>query len=236
MIHYHGTPLTPNAQLERLVGRHFCVSFWRPDQTLHVVRLGQSLMLDNGAFSAWRKGEPVEDWAPFYEWVEPLLEFPANWAVIPDVIDGDEDDNDRLLVDCFKRRQRRSARLGQWAPVWHMHESLDRLWRLCNGYTRVCIGSSAQYKSVGTRSWHDRMAEAMDRICDPEGRPPVWLHMLRGMGQSGGPYPFASVDSTDLARNGHREGNDVVEMANRWDGMQTPPRWVRKQFAFGVAA
>lgn len=31
-----------------------------------------------------------------------------------------------------------------------------------------------------------------------------WLHMLRGMQLSGGAYPFASVDSTDIAQNHHR--------------------------------
>jgi hypothetical protein len=31
------------------------------------------------------------------------------------------------------------------APVWHLHESLDRLRRLCDYTNRVCFGSSGAY-------------------------------------------------------------------------------------------
>mgnify|MGYP003440572259 FL=1 len=29
-MHYHGTPITPRAQLERMAGRMFCVSYAAP--------------------------------------------------------------------------------------------------------------------------------------------------------------------------------------------------------------
>ena len=44
----------------------------------------------------------------------------------------------------------------------------------------------------------------------------VYLHMLRGMRMSGQEYPFASVDSADIARN-HNGKRDPVAMATRWD-------------------
>lgn len=86
MIHYHGTPITPLAQIERMAGRHFCVSYERPDDLRRCLRIGQSLMLDNGAFSAKTRGAEF-DLAGFYNWVEPLLTHP-HWAVVPDVIDA----------------------------------------------------------------------------------------------------------------------------------------------------
>jgi hypothetical protein len=55
-IAYRGTPLTPNDLLHQLAGRHFCVSYFRPDQIAVVDDAAQSLMIDNGAFSAWQKG------------------------------------------------------------------------------------------------------------------------------------------------------------------------------------
>jgi hypothetical protein len=72
MMKYHGTPITPKHQLERMEGRNFCVSFARPDNLAQCLRIGQSLMLDNGAFSVKTRGK-VFDLQGFYGWVDPIL-------------------------------------------------------------------------------------------------------------------------------------------------------------------
>ncbi len=217
MIHYHGTPITPRERLYELAGRHFCVSYAEP-RDVHVChQIGQSVMLDNGAFSFWRSGKPV-DWRGYIEWAEPWLDYPTTWCVIPDVIEGDEDANDRLLTYWFTQR------LPKGAPVWHLHESLERLRRLAHGYERVCFGSSAEYATIGTDSWHRRVSEAFDTVADLSGRVP-WVHMLRGMAV-GCDYPFASVDSTDIARN-HNRNNTPRLMADRWDGTNPSPYFIR---------
>lgn len=120
-------------------------------------------MLDNGAFSLWTRARrasatsTVQDWTGFYAWAEPWLDFPTTWAVIPDVIDGDEAANDELVAAWpFGTRG---------APVWHMHESVDRLLRLAERWPRVCVGSSGAYAEVGTPAWHRRMHEALDELC-----------------------------------------------------------------------
>lgn len=172
-------------------------------------------MLDNGAFSAWRSGKAITDWSAFYAWAEHWLAYKTSWAVIPDVITGYEEDND-LLVKQWPHGQK-------GAPVWHMHESLERLHRLCDQFERVCIGSSAQYAVVGDQAWHRRMTEAMNSLCKA-GRVPVWLHMLRGMAAAQWGYPFASVDSTDIARN-HNRGVPIKQMADQWDSIQCSPFW-----------
>ena len=91
MIHYHGLPITPaTAAVSAVSGGHAFVSFRHPDQ-LGVVECCQSFAIDNGAFSAWRSGNPVTDWTKFYEWAEMCRKFPhCDFAVIPDVIDGSE--------------------------------------------------------------------------------------------------------------------------------------------------
>jgi hypothetical protein len=215
-MHYHGTPITPAPVLAQLVGRNFCVSYADPRDVAVCHEIGQSVMLDNGAFTHWRQ-DTIPDWDGYHAWCEPWLERHTTWAVIPDVIDGDEADNDLLI--------------GRWphgstkgAPVWHMHESVDRLLDLCEEFPRVCVGSSGAYRFVGSDPWHRRMEQAFNALC-PTGPPPVWLHMLRGMALSEGPYPFASVDSTDIARNHNRNGGNALVMADRWDGRQTPARW-----------
>ncbi len=223
MIHYHGTPITPRERLYELAGRHFCVSAAEPRDVKVCHQIGQSVMLDNGAFSFWRRNA-IPEWDGYYEWAEPWLDFPTTWAVIPDDIDGDEYENDALLVAWFQRR------LPKGAPVWHLHESLERLRRLAHGYERVCFGSSGQFAILGTPHWHRRVSEAFDVIADERGRVP-WVHMLRGLSLAGSHYPFASADSTNAARNhagsGSRDSTPIRVLADRSDALQTPARWER---------
>lgn len=219
MIHYHGTPITPRVVLEQLAGRNFCVSYAKPQDIKVCHRIGQSVMLDNGAYSVWRRGITV-DWEAWADWVEPWLQYPTTWAVLPDSIEGDEEENDQLC--------------DEWAwilagystfPVWHLHESLTRLQKLSDRYGRICFGSSGAYSVIGNDPWRRRVTEAFDAIADPSGRVP-WVHMLRGMSLAGDEFPFASVDSTDIGRNHNREHNNARQMADRWDAMQCPGTWV----------
>lgn len=218
MMHYHGTPITPRRTLLDLGGKNFCVSFSDPRDVEVCHRIGQSVMLDNGAFSAWTQGKTV-DWGEWAEWARPWLDYPTTWAVLPDVIDGDEDANDTLLDECDWKYD-----IGG-VPVWHMHESFERLQRLVTTYGQVCFGSSGAYAVIGVDAWWRRCTEAFDMLAAPSGRVP-WVHMLRGMALSGEEFPFASVDSTDVARNHKRNGSNARAMADRWDAMQCPGRWV----------
>ena len=52
MIHYHGTPISPVSALYEIAGRHFCVSHQAPQDVQRAHMIGQSVMLDNGAFTA----------------------------------------------------------------------------------------------------------------------------------------------------------------------------------------
>jgi len=218
-LHYHGTPITPNEVLLRLAGRCFCVSFAAPHQVRMAHEIGQSVMLDNGAFSAWTAGKGT-DWPGYYRWADSWLDFPTTWAVIPDVIDGDAEANDALVE--------------QWphgargAPVWHLHEPLERLLALAQRWPRVCFGSSGEFAQVGAPVWHARVALAFDELAKRHARLP-WVHMLRGMSLAGGAYPFASLDSTNIARNyagnaDHR-AKHPREMADAIDAQQCPGRW-----------
>lgn len=60
-LHYHGGPITPYSVLYTLAGKCFCVSHAKPDQVAVMHQIGQSVMLDNGAFSKHTKGKPT-DW------------------------------------------------------------------------------------------------------------------------------------------------------------------------------
>lgn len=217
-LHYHGLPITPLAALRQLAGRCFCVSFARPEQDRHAHELGQSVMLDNGAFSVWRRGA-VADWVGYYAWADRWLDYPTTWAVIPDVIDGGAEAQDALL--------REWPHGVRGAPVWHMDEPIDRLLRLADAWPRLCFGSAGAYAEVGSDRWHARCGIAWNALMARHRRPPC-IHMLRGMQAVRWAYPFASVDSTDVARNHARDHNTPAAMAARWDACQCPGRWGRQ--------
>lgn len=214
-FHYHGTPITPKSVLYDLSGRHFCVSHAHPEQVRVVHEIGQSVMLDNGAFPAWR-GKYIPVWPKYYAWCEAWLEWLTTWAVIPDVIDGDEECQDRLIAEWPHGLR--------GVPVWHMHESVARLIRLVERWGKVCIGSSKQYATLLTDSWCCRMDQVWNALIRAFGRVP-WTHMLRGMQLVFHSWPFASVDSTDVARNHNRPKNTARAMAERWDAKQCPAVW-----------
>lgn len=210
MIHYHGLPITPaTAALAAVSGGHAFVSFRYPEQLGITLEVCQSFAVDNGAFSAWKSGNPVVDWTRYYEWVAFLHRIPSfDFAVIPDVIDGDEDANDALV-------EQWPWDGGVGAPVWHLHESIERLQRLAHSWPRLCIGSSGEYATIGTGKWWNRMAEAMNAICDRDGRPITKIHGLRMLDSDVfSRFPFASADSTNIAQN--------VGIDGKWRGTYTP--------------
>lgn len=215
MIHYHGTPITPKRMLLEMSGRHFCVSFARPDDLDDCLRIGQSLMLDNGAFTAFTQGKQL-DLPGYLAWCEKHLAHP-HWAVVPDVIDGDEDQQ-RAGIAAWPFPKELSA------PVWHLGLSLDWLLELVDSWPRICLGSSGQYWEVGSPSWQRRMDEAFNALARRRQHLP-WIHGMRMLSQADGPWPLASADSTNVARNYKRNHEHPDAMAGRIDSMQPAKRW-----------
>lgn len=236
MIHYHGGPIDPLAVADVVWrGRHAFVSWDDPRQLPLVAAVAQSFALDNGAYSAWTKGHAL-DVEGYATWVKQWMRHPGfDWCIIPDVIDGSEEDNAKLI--------------GQWrelevpfsvsVPVWHMHESLERLAYLSIAWPRVALGSSGAYRTVGTEAWWQRMDEAMRTVCDTEGRPRCKLHGLRMLNPAVFTrLPLASADSTNTAQNHSRESVryrltnhmaalvitariEAQQSADRWTGIPT---------------
>ena len=215
MLHYHGTPLSPRSELYKLAGKNFCVPFSDARDADTCLSIGQSVMFDNGAFSAFTKGKPL-DAVGYYTFLEPRLGHP-HWAIPPDVIDGTVE-------------QQREG-LAAWpfppefsAPVWHMGLPIDYLLELADEWPRVCFGSTARYWQVGSDEWCRRADDAFNAIAKAHRRLP-WVHMLRGMNLSGDRWPFASVDSVNVARN-FKDSNICPErMARRLDAIQCPTTW-----------
>jgi hypothetical protein len=201
MIHYHGIPMTGQGDpIMALQGKHACISFAHPGQLEIAAEMCQSFILDNGAFSAWKSGTPF-DVDGFAEWVLKWYRHPGfDWCLMPDVIDGS--DNENLVMQA---RWQQMVPGDVWrvsVPVWHLHEKLETLRELVNSYPRVAFGSSGQFAEIGTGAWWQRMAEAMNVVCDENGQPRCKLHGLRMLDPTVfSHFPFASADSTNVARN-----------------------------------
>lgn len=212
MIHYHGTPCgaTRDDVARFANGRHMLVPFLRPEDITTIAEVSQSFVIDSSAYTAWKNNIEI-DWSQYHNFIRQWFMHPAfDFAIIDDVIDGTESDNDTLVNAwpqdlCF---------IG--APVWHMHESLTRLRRLCESFRRVCLGSSGEFATVGSDKWWRRMSEAMPYACDNHGRPISRLHGLRMLDPEVFRHlPLSSADSTNAVRNS--------SSYSRF-GMYTPPR------------
>lgn len=218
MIHYHGLPITPDhVAAEILKGGHALISFANPSQLSLAKMVCKSFVLDNGAFTAWKSGNPISDWMPYMGWAIESMSHPAcDWIVIPDIIDGSERDNDQLL-DWF---------VGVWSsyrkdayhscvPVWHMHESFLRLQMLADNFYRIAIGSSGEYSNPGNRKWWNRIIDALTHI-QVDGKLPCKLHGLRMLAPSiFTKLPFSSADSSTIGRS--------IGIDKKWSGTYPPP-------------
>ena len=193
MIHYHGTRIAASDdQVTRILkSRHACVSFADLSQLSIVQEVCQSWMLDNGAYSFWNSGKTT-DWEDYYQFVRDLKDPCCDFWIIPDVIDGAEDQNNELIENCP---------LPGGTPVWHFDESISKLQWLCQDFPRVCIGTTAGL-SPNTEAYWTRLHQAMDTITDSEGRISVKLHGLRCLNpEIFTKIPFASADSTTMGRH-----------------------------------
>lgn len=216
MLHYHGTPITPRAQLERMAGRCFCVPYPKPQDAKTCLRIAQSIMFDNGAFSVKTRGLQFDE-AGFIRWVEPMLAHP-HWAVVPDVIDGTEEQQ-RAMVKRWPLPSDMSA------PVFHLGLSVDYLLELVDHWPKVCLGSSGAFWDVGGPAWCGRMDVIFNELAKRRRHMP-WLHGLRMLGQASGPWPLASADSTNVAQNFKRDTGCAECKARPIDSTNPPPLWM----------
>lgn len=209
MIHYHGGPITPDTcAIKVWTARHAFISFAATQQMNLAAELSQSFALDNGAFTFWKQGSGMR-WPDYYAWVGCWRNHPGfDFAVVPDVIEGSEDENDQLAAEWpFPRHQ--------GAVVWHINESIERLRRLSREWPRVCIGSSGEWDVSTPRRFLGRATQAIGAICDGDNRPVCKLHGLRMLNPAiFSKLPLASADSTNVARN--------IGIDSSWKGTYQP--------------
>lgn len=249
-IHRHALPITGNDPITgngvfaTVAGRNYLISHATTARSQVDVaeKQGQTLWFDPGAFTYRRRllesikarragGEFISaddehellhaprDWRPYYEWCDERLDRPTTMAIIPDVIDAASQLQDALIKEWpFGRKG---------VPVYHIHHSEERLLRLLDEWEWVALGSSGEYWDILSDEWCARMDFLWNEIPKRHRRTPN-THMLRGMqlALDPHPYPFASLDSSDVGQNHNRPQNTARAMVDRWDAAQCPARWV----------
>lgn len=214
----YGLPITPYKLLDELDGNSFCVSYAtrkslgsQLDQAIEKVNQVDDgiLLVDNGAFTAWTKGQPL-DLEGFCKWAADIVDrCPQAVVVVPDVIDGTAAENDAKIFEWSGEKFAAGVHFENEMSVWHLDEPLERLGELIEScFYFIAFGSSGEYAKTGTKKWHARIQEAFDYIekfcAESEGcyaRP--WVHMMRAQAEAH-KYEFDSADSCNVAANHHR--------------------------------
>lgn len=242
MIHYHGTPLGGKQihKAEALQGRHALVPFSYQDDMGIVADVCKSFVLDNGAFTVWRQGGEL-DIAGYMAWVNEWKHHPGfEWALIPDEIEGDEKANDDQ-VSAWQA----AGFTAYGVPVWHLHESIERLQTLAKTWRTVALGSSGQWPNPGAFTWWERMNQVMEAIC-VAGRPVCKLHGLRMLDPDVfSRLPLSSADSTNAAVNSgslSRYGSYLppkvsqrfAVIADRIESVNSAPIWINHGVQAGL--
>lgn len=235
MKHFHGTPISgKRVKVADFIENRFVLIPWKyPSHLYEAMEFSKGFIVDNSAFSFWSSGEKP-DWSKYVTWVSEFYRHPRfEFAIIPDVIDGDVDQNN-YLIDFWQRVAKRIPA----CPVWHLDEEISRLQWLCMNWERVAIGSSGKWSNPGqSEGWWNRMDEAFNSIC-VNGYPLAKIHGLRMLRKEiVERYPFCSCDSTNAAQNGTREakkngvdtswGSQTV--ARRIEQTQSPSRFEKNE-------
>jgi hypothetical protein len=244
MIHYHGADITPQeVGRAALKGKHVLFSFLSPRDIKHVTGLCQSYVFDCGAYNAFTSGKPITEWEPYYDWVDEWRHHPGfDWAVIPDVIDGDERANRRLLDEWCKRFD--DVNRAPWAkaysmgvPVWHPHESMHYLRTLAANFRTVAIGGSRRFP-LGRKAWWHRIDEAFRTLSLEDGTMTCRVHGMRMLNPKYvSRLPMSSADSSSAARNGNNRAHGrgsfhaptltrVRQIIDRLEAYNSPARYV----------
>lgn len=150
-------------------------------------------------------------WARYWSWAHSILESVEQAvAIIPDIIDGNAEQNLAMIEAARFSIDNWDTRL---MPVWHLHEPIEHLERIVEmGFRGIAFGSSGTYATVGAPQWDrkvDEAFEAIERVCQIADELHPRVHMLRGLGQL--PryrHPFATADSTNIARNHSTRSKD----------------------------
>jgi hypothetical protein len=227
MIHLHGSPFSGSKydpEVDELCAHLYgtgqaggLVSFMGKTQTELVIKNGNYVWFDNGAFSLWKRLKKLgtlegfdwdKHWTKFYMWL--LKHYSQiDKFLIPDVIEGSEEENDRLINSVPSMFREKAV------PVWHTVESIDRFVRLCEEFDTVAIGACGPHEFIMGQACQDRLSLVFDEIYHRRNVP-VKIHGLRMTdNRVVAAFPFYSCDSTSVVQREKYSEGDTPSLKGR---------------------
>jgi hypothetical protein len=198
MICFHGTPFSGTVYdiLPFFKDRNFLISMQYPQYGFVVKKEAARIILDNGAYTIWKKGKGCIDISKYTDFVKEY-DYLDNysWCFIPDTIEGTVSQNDKQIETWLNLYGSYKS-----VPVWHYHEPLERLYQLSLEFPVVALGSSAEYSKIGDYKWMERTKEIFNYAST--NFPKCKLHGLRMLNKRIFTlFPYYSGDSTNVGRN-----------------------------------
>lgn len=175
------------------------------------------VILDSGAFSAWRLGKPIK----IDEYCDFLL---ANQSWMGHYVNLDvinPQDPERAASESFDNLMHMRKRGLKPVPVFHVGEDISWLFRMLDlGCDYIGLSASSLVSRNQVDDWY---AIAWEHLCTPDGHPIARAHAF-GEGRLGSmlKFPWYSADSTswvyDSQRNGAMTMPGGVKVVHRNDG------------------
>jgi hypothetical protein len=182
-----------------------------------------SLIMDSGAFSAWKSGNPInlEEYCDFLlrneEWI--------THSVALDVINPS--DTEKAASESYNNYIYMRSRGLRPIPVWHVGESVTWLYRLLDaGADYIGLSASSIVAGGAAEDWY---ALAWSYLVDTRGTPTIRAHAFgEGRAKSLMRFPFYSADTTTWLYSAQRSGTiqfgdigDSRRLSFRNDGFAT---------------
>lgn len=180
-----------------------------------------NLMMDSGAYSAWRTGNPI-DLVEYCDWLEEHQHRIGPYAALDEI---DPDDPVNAARRSYENLEYMLGRGLCPIPVFHIREPFEWLERILA--TKVpYVGLSGTSLIGDQRGIFDWYSQAWGYMTTPEGLPTVYVHAFgEATPQALTAFPWKSADSASWLYGAMRTSTMTlpsgVKVAQRRDAKQT---------------
>lgn len=164
------------------------------------------LILDSGAYSAWRLGKPINI-DGYCDYLLANLDWIGHYVNLDVINPGSPEEAARASFENLKHMRKRGL---DPVPVYHVGEDISWLFRMLDlGCKYIGLSASSLVSRNKVDDWY---AMAWSHLVDSDGRPTVRAHAFgEGRYTSLRQFPWYSADSTSWIYGSQRNGNMVFE-------------------------
>lgn len=179
------------------------------------------IILDSGAYSAWKLGKPV-DIDAYCDFLLANLDWIGHYVCLDVINPGNPEEAARASFENLLHMRKRGL---DPMPVYHVGEDVSWLHRMLDlGCRHIGLSASSLVTRNKVDDWY---AMAWSHLVTADGQPVVRAHAFgEGRYQSLRKFPWYSADSTSWVyaaqRNGQIQLSNGMKAAHRNDGRSVP--------------